>query len=65
MAFRITTRCSRCGACVDVCPVDAIQPAQPYYRILALSCTECVGFADTACCAEVCEPQAIQRAESI
>jgi ferredoxin len=60
MACAITPTCTRCGACIDVCPDDAIQLAQPIYRISETHCTECVGFAPGPVCVDACEPKAIQ-----
>ncbi len=59
MAYVINEYCSACGECVPICPNDAIAGGFPVYRINPFFCTECVGYADQAQCAEACPANAI------
>jgi len=54
MAYKITDECISCGACESECKNEAISEGEEYYVIDADKCTECVGWFDTAQCAEVC-----------
>ncbi len=58
MAMMINNDCIDCGACVTVCPNDAINEGAatdvPVYRIDAERCTECVGAHEERQCIEVC-----------
>ena len=54
MAFRITSDCNLCDACVPECPNEAISAGANIYTIDPSKCTECVGFFDQAQCAAVC-----------
>ena len=54
MAFRITSDCNLCDACVPECPNEAISAGASIYTIDPSKCTECVGFFDQAQCAAVC-----------
>jgi ferredoxin len=54
MAFRITSDCNLCDACVLECPNEAITAGSRVYVIDPAKCTECVGFFDEAQCAAVC-----------
>ena len=65
MAYVITDECTACGLCAQVCPNDAIVALEPIYRIEPLYCTECVGYAETARCVEVCPPGAIVPASDV
>ena len=50
MAYRIVESCVNCWACLPLCPSNAIQEAQPHFRIDAGKCTECAGdYADPQC----------------
>lgn len=64
MAMRVREEdCTNCRLCVEVCPVDAIQPPGGLgacYRILADRCTECAGLFLRPRCAEVCPVAAIE-----
>ncbi|HRQ73911.1 MAG TPA: 4Fe-4S dicluster domain-containing protein [Phycisphaerales bacterium] len=57
--------CTRCGACVDACPVDAIVLAPPRFReaagtpMIDAHTTACVMCADTPCIAS-CEPDVLR-----
>lgn len=47
--YRITANCTRCGACVDFCPVGAITELDDHsYAILTSACIEC-GGCESAC----------------
>lgn len=63
MAMMITDECIDCGACVPVCPNDAVIEGEgdevPLYWIEADRCTECVGAHDEPQCREVCPIEAI------
>ncbi len=58
MTYVITGQCENCGACVDVCPSDAIyhvegEPDWPTHYIYPDNCIEC------ATCQSECEAEAI------
>ena len=53
MAYKITEKCSACGACKPECPVEAISEGSPIYVIDAEACTDC------GICAGVCPEEAI------
>jgi formate hydrogenlyase subunit 6/NADH:ubiquinone oxidoreductase subunit I len=63
MAMMITDECIDCGACVPVCPNDAVNEGVasdvPVYWIDAARCTECVGAHDEQQCQEVCPMECI------
>jgi ferredoxin len=58
MAMMITEECIDCGACLTVCPNEAINEGAatdvPVFCIDADRCTECVGAHDEKQCVEVC-----------
>lgn len=54
MAFMITKDCILCGACVVVCPVDAVSEGKDIYRIDPARCSECLPVYNSAQCAGVC-----------
>jgi ferredoxin len=54
MATMINEECIRCGACRAPCPNNAISRGEEIFVVDPELCTECVGFADTQACAEVC-----------
>ncbi len=58
MAMMINDECIDCGACVAVCPNEAINEGAatdvPVYWIDAERCSECVGAEDSPQCIEVC-----------
>ena len=41
MAYVITDKCTRCGACKEVCPVEAISEGDPKFVIDADTCIDC------------------------
>jgi ferredoxin len=41
MAYVISDKCKACGACKDVCPVEAISEGKPIYKIDADKCVDC------------------------
>ncbi len=53
MAYVISDDCTMCGACQDVCPVEAISEGEPKYVINAETCTDC------GMCADECPVEAI------
>ncbi|MDX1546869.1 MAG: 4Fe-4S binding protein [Rhodothermales bacterium] len=57
--YRITAACTACGLCVDVCPIGAIEVAEPIYVIDETCCDfeECV--------AECPEQAIVPLAESV
>ena len=59
MAYAIGYQCTACGACVTICPNQAVKGEYPHYRIEPLLCTECVLYADDPVCVKVCPEQAI------
>ena len=58
MAMMITDDCIDCGACLAVCPNEAISEGSatnvPVYWIDGERCTQCVGAHDEPQCKEVC-----------
>lgn len=63
MALMITEDCIDCGACLTVCPNDAINEGVateiPVYWIDPERCTECVGAYPESQCREVCPIECI------
>lgn len=53
MAYVINDKCVTCGACKDVCPVEAIAEGDPKYIIDAEKCIDC------GACAGECPADAI------
>lgn len=53
MAYEISDKCMKCGACKDVCPVEAISEGDKQYAIDGEKCVDC-----GACCGE-CPVEAI------
>jgi uncharacterized pyridoxamine 5'-phosphate oxidase family protein/NAD-dependent dihydropyrimidine dehydrogenase PreA subunit len=56
--YRITSKCTSCGACSGSCPVDVIKEGDPY-SIDGSFCLEC------GRCAELCPEDAIQPGPGI
>ncbi len=54
MAYKITNDCIACGCCEPECLNHAISEGDNQYVITPEKCTECVGFRETARCAEIC-----------
>jgi len=54
MALRITDECLGCGACLQVCPVEAIWEAGDVYHINNDRCVLCVGYSENLLCKTVC-----------
>ena len=58
MAMMITDECIDCGACLPVCPNEAVNEGVatevPVYWIDAERCTECVGAPAEPQCQEAC-----------
>jgi len=59
MALMITDDCTACGACLDVCPNDAIIKGDPIYVINPNLCTECAGYFIESQCVSLCPVDAI------
>lgn len=53
MAYVISDKCTTCGSCKDVCPVEAIKAGEPKYTIDASTCVDC------GQCADACPTSAI------
>ncbi|MCP4151017.1 MAG: YfhL family 4Fe-4S dicluster ferredoxin [bacterium] len=64
MALRITDDCINCGACENVCPVEAISQGDELYIIDPDRCIECKNHFDVPQCAEVCPTDACVKDES-
>ena len=56
MAYVINESCINCGACADVCPVDAITMDDTIYTINKDKCI-CCGQCITECPVESIEPE--------
>ncbi len=54
MAYKINDDCTSCEACISECPNEAIYEGDDHTMITTDKCTECVGFFDSAQCADVC-----------
>ena len=59
MALMITDKCTACGACLDVCPNNAIIEGDPVYLINPNLCTECAGYFIDSQCVNLCPADAI------
>jgi NAD-dependent dihydropyrimidine dehydrogenase PreA subunit len=55
MAYRITSECIGCAACLPVCPEDCIQEGDAAYIIDAAKCTDC-GNCEAVCPTSACVP---------
>jgi len=55
VAYVINDACTACGACVSVCPVEAISEGEEKYTIDADACTDC------GLCADECPFDAIEQ----
>lgn len=55
MAYRINEKCTCCGACIEVCPSDAISEGDGRYIINGDECEEC------GSCVEVCFLEAVEE----
>lgn len=55
MAFVITDKCTMCGSCVEVCPVEAINEGDPMYIIDPELCIDC-GACQAECPVEAIDP---------
>ena len=56
MAHVITDECAMCGACLEICPTDAISEGDEKYIIDADKCEDC------AVCVEECPTECIEQA---
>ncbi len=56
VAFKISTACISCGACMAECAVEAISEGTDHYSIDADVCIDC------GACADVCPEGAISEA---
>jgi len=54
LAYKITDECIGCGACEAECKNEAISEGETINVIDPAKCTECVGWFESALCAEVC-----------
>jgi len=55
MAFVISDKCTMCGSCVEVCPVEAINEGDPKYIIDPELCIDC-GACQPECPVEAIDP---------
>jgi heterodisulfide reductase subunit A-like polyferredoxin len=56
MSYQITEKCTDCGDCLTVCPLDAISAGEKRPRIDPALCTDC------GTCADICPARAIEGA---
>lgn len=56
MAYRISNKCTKCGNCEPVCPVEAIKQGENQYVINEDDCISC------GRCADECPVEAILEA---
>ena len=56
MSYRVTEKCTDCGDCLTVCPLDAISAGEKRPRIDPALCTDC------GTCADICPARAIEGA---
>jgi heterodisulfide reductase subunit A-like polyferredoxin len=54
MPYRITERCTNCGECLSVCPLEAILLGEKKPSIDPALCTDC------GTCADLCPARAIE-----
>ena len=59
MTYIITDDCTKCGDCVDECPVDCISEGEEKMVIDADECVDC------GTCAEVCPADAAVPEEDV
>jgi ferredoxin len=55
MAYVISEKCTACGKCKDVCPVESISKGEKYYVIdpeTCVSCGQCVDECESAAISE-------------
>ncbi|MFH0911981.1 MAG: 4Fe-4S binding protein [Planctomycetota bacterium] len=57
MAHVISDACTSCGACAEVCPVEAISEGDGQYEINPETCTDC------GACVDECPVSAISPGE--
>ncbi len=62
MAMKIEENCIACGACVPVCPENAIAEGDPIYTIDPDKCVECKGHAEAPQCSPTCPVDCIVKA---
>jgi ferredoxin len=55
VAYVISDECTACGACMAVCPVEAISEGEEKYSINPDTCTDC------GLCADECPFDAISQ----
>ena len=56
MAYVISEKCTACGKCKDICPVEAIAKGEKRYTIdaeICVSCGQCVDECETKAISEV------------
>jgi ferredoxin len=53
MAYKITDKCTACGACMSACPAEAIKAGDKQYKIDPDICIDC------GACVDACPVQAI------
>jgi ferredoxin len=54
LSYKITDECITCGACETECKNEAISEGETINVIDPAKCTECVGWFESARCADVC-----------
>jgi ferredoxin len=64
MAMAIGLQCNSCGACVSICPDQAIQTPRRRFWIDSLLCTECLLFSCEPQCQKACPQGAVSHAQT-
>lgn len=54
MAYQITEKCTHCGDCLTVCPLEAISDSKDRPKIDPDLCTDC------GTCSDICPARAIE-----
>jgi ferredoxin len=59
MAYIIDSHCTKCSACVEECPTNAITASDPIFLIDGDACIDCMA------CVPICPAEAIKKAPKL